>query len=196
MTGDTPSPTAGFRFGVEIQGLVVGWFSECTSLSAERAVLPYEEGGVSSHTLQLPGQTSYTSVTLRGGLAGSVLWDWFQSGQYDGATQRRGVTIIVFDPGGGETARWELLECLPLKWVGPAYTAGAGQVSIEEIQIGRGESSDPLGTVQRVTGGTAATVSEGEPAAALDLQALAHKVYALMRQDLRVERDRRGQRRP
>jgi phage tail-like protein len=176
---------------------VVGWFAECTSLSVERAVTPYAEGGVNSAIVQLPGQVSYTKVTLRGGLAGGALWNWFQSGQHEGSAERRAITVVVLDATGEETARWDLLNCMPLRWVGPTMSAGAAQVAVEEIEIGRGEGSASPATVQRLGEVSPFAVKETKPdQLGLDLAALAIRVYELIRQDLRLERERAGQRGP
>ncbi|MBN1641150.1 MAG: phage tail protein [Anaerolineae bacterium] len=192
---DAPTLTSGFRFGLEIQGLVVGWFTECTSLSVERATLPYEQGGVNAYTVQLPGRVSYTKVTLRGGHASNALWEWFQSGQYNADAARRNVTVIVYDADGSEITRWDMLDCLPLKCSGPLCVAGASQGAMQEIQIGRGEGGGEVGAVQRASLEGPATSSEAEAADQLDLSALALQVYDLLRQDLRLDRERRTGRR-
>jgi phage tail-like protein len=187
---DVPVPNA-FRFSVEVQGLTVGWFTECGSLTAERALVEVEEGGVNNQTRQLPGAVSYQRVTLRGGLAGDALWSWFQEGQYAGDPERRNVTIVVHDGTGSETARWDILECLPLRWTGPALTAGDNRVAVEELELGKGEASPPSGTVQRVQALPPST-GAADPTAdtSVDLDALALKVYDLLCEDLRIERQR------
>ncbi len=192
MSLDKPlGPTAGYRFGVEIQGLVVGWFTECSGLSFERAVLPHEEGGVNDRVHQLPGRIQRTSLSLKRGLADSKLMAWFLEGQRDGSATRRDVSILLLGADGTEAGRWDLHGVYPLKWQGEGPVAGSDQVAVETIEIGGGDGSAESVTVQRAQGEMPASVSEGTPSKReVDLPALAERIVALLKQDLRVERER------
>jgi phage tail-like protein len=184
-------PTAGYRFGVEIQGLVVGWFTECSGLSYERAVLPHEEGGVNDHIHQLPGRVQRTHLSLKRGLADSKLMTWFLEGQQDGAITQRDVSILLLSADGTEAGRWDLHDVYPLKWQGEGPVAGSDQVAVEAIEIGSGDGSVDSATVQRAGSeapGSLSRGAQGEPE--VDLPALAERIMALLKQDLRVERER------
>ncbi len=192
MSLDKPlGPTAGYRFAVEIQGLVVGWFTECSGLSFERAVLPHEEGGVNDRVHQLPGRIQRTSLSLKRGLADSKLMAWFLEGQRDGSATRRDVSILLLGADGTEAGRWDLHGVYPLKWQGEGPVAGSGQVAVETIEIGGGDGSAESVAVQRAQGEMPVSVSEGTPSKReVDLPALAERIVALLKQDLRVERER------
>jgi phage tail-like protein len=184
-------PTTGYRFAVEIQGLVVGWFTECSGLSFERAVLPHEEGGVNDRVHQLPGRVQRTSLTLKRGLADSKLMAWFLQGQYDGAATRRDVSILLLGADGKEAQRWDLQGVYPRKWQGAGPIAGSNQVAVETIEIGSGDGSVEAGAVQRAEDEVPAPTYEGTPSGGeVDLPALAERIVALLKQDLRVERER------
>src|SRR5450631_7703 len=48
-------PLLGFRFAVEIEGLVTAGFSDVTGLHGEIEVLPYREGGLNAYMWQRAG---------------------------------------------------------------------------------------------------------------------------------------------
>jgi phage tail-like protein len=184
-------PTAGYRFGVEIQGLVVGWFTECSGLSFERAVLPHEEGGVNDRVHQLPGRIRRASLSLKRGLADSKLMAWFLEGQQDGGATRRDVSVLLLGADGTEVGRWDFHGVYPLKWQGEGPVAGSDQVAVETIQIGGGDGSTGPAPVQRAEGETSELLREGMPGEKeVDLPALAERIVQLLKQDLRVERER------
>jgi phage tail-like protein len=192
MSLDKPlEPAAGYRFGVEIQGLVVGWFTECSGLSFERTVVPYEEGGVNDRIHQLPGRAKRASLSLKRGLADSKLMEWFVEGQYDGTVTRRDVSIVLFGGDGTEAQRWDLAGAYPLKWQGSGPVAGSDQVAVETIEIGSDDGSAGPTALQRAASqlpgvDDESTTAEGE----VDLPALAERIVALLKQELRIERER------
>jgi phage tail-like protein len=201
--GKREDPIAGFRYGVELQGLVVGWFTECGGLSVERGVVPYEEGGVNDFVHQLPGPLKRTQITLKRGLADAALWDWFQKGIYDGAVVRRNVSIVLYGTDRQEARRWDLADVYPTKWTGVEFKAGDGQVVVEALELGQGASDADAALVQRrvVEAGSAGAVGLGQAAGpdalpeAIDRRALAQRVYDLLKRESRWERERLGQRR-
>jgi phage tail-like protein len=167
-----PKPSAGYRFGVEIQGLVVGWFTECSGLSFERTVVPHEEGGVNDRVHQLPGRIKRASLSLKHGLADSKLMDWFVEGQHDGKAVRRDVSIVLFS-----------------KWQGSGPISGSDQVAVETIEIGGDDDNVGLTAVQRAAGQLPGETEE-DGGGEVDLAALARRIVGLLKQDLRLERER------
>ena len=128
-------PVAEFRFSVELGNTFVAWFTECSGLSVERTVVPYEEGGVNTYVHQLPDRIKYTSVTLKRGIADDVLWAWFQEGLYDGKVRRENVSILLFNTDRSKTRRWNLVRAYPTKWTGPDLRSGDNGVAVETLQI-------------------------------------------------------------
>ena len=192
-------PIAKFRFGVEIQGVVAGWFTECSELSLEREVTPYKEGGVNDYVHQLPNHVSFSRITLKRGMADNVLWDWFQKGLYDGKVELHNVSIVLYDWDRAEAKRWNLVDAYPVKWTGPDLEGDSDNLAIETLEIGCGGGAGGT-SVQRVEGeGVVGAVQAAPPTQEekpVDLPALAGKVYGLLRRDLQVERERLGWNRP
>lgn len=187
---------AGFRFGVEIGGLVVGWFAECGGLSIEREILPYQEGGLNAYAHQLPGRVRSADITLRRGVADRELWRWFRKGLYDLQVERRNVSIILFGEDRVERDRWDMTEVFPIQWGGPELKTDSNAVAVETLRIGRGSDHIPSHVQRAPDNGQlavgAASDGSGLPDTEVDLPLLAAKVYELLRQDLRWERERLG----
>ncbi len=130
-----PEPVSGFRFAVEIKGIIEGWFTECSGLSIEREVYTHQEGGANDFEHKLPGRIKYTNITLKRGVADDKLWDWFQKGLYDGQVKRTNISIILYNSDLSPAKRWNLIAAFPVKWTGPDFNAGDNQVAIETIEI-------------------------------------------------------------
>ena len=186
-------PIPGFGFAVQIGEDIKGWFTECSGITVEREVKAYQEGGVNDYVHQLPGRIKQSNITLKHGLADNGLWDWFQKGQYDGQVECRNVSIVLYDTKLTETQRWDLVNVYPIKWTGPSFNSANNEIAVETIEFtyaGSGEMSSS-GAVQRM--------AENEPGSQpktgsqeLDLPTLADKVYNLLKQEIRVERQRQG----
>ncbi|MEW5958443.1 MAG: phage tail protein [Chloroflexota bacterium] len=196
---DSFDPLAEFRFAVEVDGLVTGWFTECSGLSMERQVTPQPAGGVNDYVAQLPGPLQWAKLTLKRGLAGPELWDWFQQGQFDVQVSRQSVSIIFYHPDCTEAQRWNLVNAFPVSWQGPKLNTTGNQAAIESLELACGGGSAVWGAVQRqaeTQSGAAADQAQPEPGQSpvVNLQALADRVYALFKQELRIERERLGRR--
>ena len=188
-----PDPIPNFGFVVEIGSEVAGWFTECSGLTIEREVKAHPEGGVNDYVHQLPGRIKRSNITLKHGLADNELWDWFQKGALDGYVERRNVSIILYNIDLTEVERWDLIDVYPAKWSGPSFNSGNSEVLVESLELTQMQSSNTVSpaAIQRVSseeGGSAPTVQ------GIDTNALAQKVYDLLKNELRIERDRLGYR--
>jgi phage tail-like protein len=134
--GARNDPFAAFNFLVEIDGVPVAGFMECSGLSTDTDVIEYREG--SDATLgvrKLPGLTRYPPLVLRRGLTTSKeLWSWRRR-VIDGRVERRAGSIVLLDAGRAEVARWNFFEARPSKWEGPHLRARSSEVAIETIEI-------------------------------------------------------------
>ncbi len=191
-----PDPIPGFRYAVEIGGIAAGWFTRCTGLSVERSVRTYEEGGLNAYVHQLPGRITRTHITLEHGIAGPALWQWFageqDKGLHESRVAYRDVTIILYNADLAEAQRWHLPQALPVRWTGPTIRADGREVAIETLELAQSDGGLD-GAVRRAMAAEG-TDEEGQSLLGddVDLPALAQRVYALLRQELRIERERRG----
>ena len=129
-------PYLGFRFIVELEGLIVAGFTEVSGLSAEVDTFPYREGGLNDFQHQLPGPVTYPPLVLKRGLTDSDnLWSWHEDVRRGRITRRNGSIIL-----GGESIehglwRWNFVGAYPVKWVGPDLRADAATVAVESIEL-------------------------------------------------------------
>src|SRR5262245_46685954 len=113
-----PDPSPSFRFGVEIQGIQVARFSECSGLEFENETLEYKEGGLNTRVHRLPGRFKFTNLTLKKGIAadGDSLWDWVTKAA-QGSIVPKQVAVTLYDLSGTKTLRtWTFIEAYPVKW--------------------------------------------------------------------------------
>ena len=133
--GRRADPIAKFRFGVEVKGIVQGWFTECSGLTVQREVIEHKEGGLNDYVHKLPGRVSYSNITLKRGIAGNALWRWFRRGLYDGRVQRRNVSIILYSGNRKKAKRWNLMDAYPIKWTGPDFKTEGAEVAVETLEL-------------------------------------------------------------
>ncbi|HYY59243.1 MAG TPA: phage tail protein [Pyrinomonadaceae bacterium] len=129
-------PYAGFNFMLEIEGIQVAGFSECTGLQMEIKTFDYKEGGRNNSTLKFQEHASYGNVTLKRGVTlSNELIDW-QLGAAEGGFQRGEFAIVLKDETGKQAAkRWNLIRAFPVKWTGPDLKANASEIAIESLEI-------------------------------------------------------------
>jgi phage tail-like protein len=71
---------------------------------------------------------------LKRGIVTKVLWDWF----YDciqGKVVRSGLSVILNGYAGIDPMRWDLIEAVPVKWVGPNFKSGANEAAVETLEL-------------------------------------------------------------
>ena len=125
---------ASCRFSIDIGGLLVGIFQECSGLNGVVEVESYSEGGLNDYEHKLPGRTKYGNVTLKGGVATSIdLWDWFQEVS-SGTFERREISVIMMAANFEEVMRWNLKGAYPVRWEGPSFSAGDTNTSVHSIE--------------------------------------------------------------
>ena len=123
------------RFCIDIDGLLVAVFKECSGLNGEVEIETYQEGGLNDYEHKLPGRAKFGNVTLKGGVANTIdLWAWFQS-VATGKVERRDVSVVMYRQNSEEAMRWNLRAAYPVKWQGPDFTAGDTNVSVHSLEL-------------------------------------------------------------
>ena len=128
-------PHGRFRYKVEIDGLEAGGFSEVTGFDASVDVMEYREGDMVQTPMKIPGLKKYGNITLKQGLADSmVLYEWIAEG-VNGAIQRKTITITLLDEEETPEASWQVINAWPAKYTAPDLNATSSEVAIETLEI-------------------------------------------------------------
>ena len=134
-TGDRQDPFMAFRFEVRIDDVSSGGFSECSGLQLETEVEDYAEGGLNTHLRRFPGRTKQTNLTLKRGIVGRELHDWYVD-LVHGLVKFKNGSILVHDPSGGEVKmEWQFHHAFPCKWNGPDLNAAQSSVAVETLEL-------------------------------------------------------------
>ena len=146
-------PYKNFKFRVKIDNQYVAGLSKCSPLVRTTEVTPWREAGDPNSSHQLPGRTTYTAVTLEGGVTHDTTFeDWanlvhnFQ-GDAAGSLKnfRKNITIDVYNEAGQKAIAYNLYRC----WVSeyqalPELDANANAVAIQHIKLeNEGWERDP-----------------------------------------------------
>jgi phage tail-like protein len=134
-TGDRNDPYSAFNFLVEIDGVTVAGFSECSGLDTETEIIEYRNGDEDITKRKLPGLKSFTNIVLKRGFTQSrELWQWRKK-VMDGRTERQPGAIVLLNEAREAALRYNFREGWPSKWQGPALNAGSSEVAIETLEI-------------------------------------------------------------
>jgi phage tail-like protein len=132
-------PLVGFHYGIEVQGVVNGYFTECSGIGSENELIEHkvvDEKGRES-IQKIPGRLKWQDITLKRGITSNMdIWDWrdqIVEGKVDDA--RKNGSIVMFDQAGDEVARWNFENAWPLKVSGPSMKSDSNEFGIEELVI-------------------------------------------------------------
>jgi phage tail-like protein len=136
---DHEDPLVGFHFSVEVQGVVTGYFTECTGLGSEHEVIEHnvvtEKG--QEVVMKIPGRLKWENIVLKRGITSNMdIWDWrkqVEDGQV--ADARHDGSITMFDQELNPVARWEFKRGWPLKVTGPQPKSDSNEIGVEELTI-------------------------------------------------------------
>jgi phage tail-like protein len=158
-------PYQSCNFVVEIEGLLVGGFSQCTGLAVEVEVHEYREGGQNEFVHRFAGATRHPPLVLKHGLSPiDGLWGWHQDVSA-GHVRRRNGTIYLLNKAQAPVLWWHFREALPLKWNGPDLQAESAAVAFETVELThRGLSRSRMASADN-----AVAVAANQLAAAADL---------------------------
>ncbi len=127
---------ASYNFRVELDGITRAGFKECSGLDSTIKAVTYREG--TDPTLaqrQIPGLQSFSNIVLKRGFSqDNALWEWHKLA-LEGQVQRRTISIILRDEQGNDKIWWNIKNCWPTKWTGPALDAAGDNIAIETLEL-------------------------------------------------------------
>lgn len=129
-------PYRNYNFALELDGVTLGYFTDCTGFGASTDPIEHNEGGRNFSTLKIPGKTKYSNIVLKWGLTDSrELWDWYQD-IINGNIKRKNGSIVVYGVDGvTEKVRWNFVSAWPAKWDGPDFSAKGNEIAIETLEL-------------------------------------------------------------
>ncbi len=138
-SGRESDPLVGFTFGLEIDQLQMGFFTEVSGLGSSNEVIEHKVVDNQGHeiTQKIPGRLTWEDISLKRGITGTLdMWKWrddVEQGKM--STARRNGSIIMYDRDYAEVARWNFENGWPSKITGPSLNAGSNDIGIEEVTI-------------------------------------------------------------
>ena len=128
-----------FSFSVEVDGVDLGVFKECSGVDSETEIIEHKEVTKEGKMIirKLPGAMKWADITLKKSIdSGTDLWQWrkeVEDGDIDSA--RRNGSIVLYDSTHQEVARWDFMSGWISKWKGADLNAGENNVAVEEATI-------------------------------------------------------------
>jgi len=135
-TAERRDPYRSFNFQLEIDGVPLGAFSECSGLTAEGDAVDYREGtDRQPNVRKLVGLRKYTNIMLkRGYTQDKSLWDWHDN-IVNGIPDRRNVTIVLMNEQRQPVVRWHAENAWLNKIEAPSFKASGNEVAMESVEI-------------------------------------------------------------
>ena len=135
---DHEDPLVSFHFAVDIQGVVQGFFTECSGLGSETEIVEHKvvKDGVEV-VMKIPGRLKWENIVMKRGITSNMdIWTWrkqVETGDVGGA--RRDGSIVMFDQTLSEVARWNFIRGWPSKVTGPSVKSDSNEIGVEELTI-------------------------------------------------------------
>jgi len=136
---DRKDPLVGFHYAIEVQGVITGYFTECSGIGSEHEVIEHKIVDDTGHERiqKIPGRLKWDNITLKRGITDAMdIWDWRDQvvqGDVEGA--RRNGSIVMFDQSLQERARWNFENAWPVKVSGPTVKSDSNEFGVEELVI-------------------------------------------------------------
>ncbi len=138
--GVKTDPLVGFHFSLDVQGAVLGYFSEVGGLGSEHDVIEnkvMEQDGAKERVMKIPGRLKWENITLKRGITSAMdIWTWRQAiidGQVE--ANRKNGSVFMYDEKFTLTAQWDFVRAWPSKCTGPTPKADSNEIGVEEMTL-------------------------------------------------------------
>ena len=137
---DREDPLVAFKFGLEIEGKLSGFFASVSGIGSESKVLYEKQENPQTGEMIIqanPGSLRWTPITLERGVTSSVdIWEWRQQViEGDVEAARTNCSIVAYNQANEEIARWNLVNAWPSSVVGPVMNEDGTDYMVEQLII-------------------------------------------------------------
>ena len=132
-------PLVGFNFGLEVQGVITGYFTEVTGLGSTTEVAEHQIVGKNGQQVfrKVPGRLTWDDMVFKRGITTNMdIWSWrkqVEDGDVNGA--RKNGSVMMYNQAGEEVARWNFESAWPSKVTGPAPKTDSNDLVVEELTV-------------------------------------------------------------
>jgi phage tail-like protein len=135
MSQDT-NPYGNYYFALEIGGVEVAHFMECSGLKTSSQVFEIEEGGLNSRTHKRPGQSRWENIVLRYATNTSIrLLQWRDTYLQDMFGDKKNGSITLKNNAGEPIRSWTFKNAWPVSWEGPSLNSGSSELAVETLEL-------------------------------------------------------------
>jgi phage tail-like protein len=132
-------PLIQFHYAIEIQGVLTGYFTECSGLGSEHEVIEHKVVDTKGKEIiqKIPGRLKWENIVLKRGITNNMdIWDWRKKVE-DGKVEeaRKNGSIVMMDHELKQVARWNFERGWPVKVTGPKLQSSSNEIGIEELTI-------------------------------------------------------------
>ena len=132
-------PYGTYYFSLEIDGIEVAHFRECSGLKTTAEVFEIEEGGVNGYTHKRLGRSKWENIVLKYATNESLLLhNWREGYRSSSSSPSRADcsgAIVQYNNDGTEIRRYEFTQVWPVSWEGPSFNAGDSAAGIETLEL-------------------------------------------------------------
>jgi phage tail-like protein len=133
-TGERKDPYAAFRFLVEIDGITMAGFSECSVLTGNSGRDEYRTSSEDVPVHKITGLNKFGKIILKRGIVNLALWERCMSVK-NGAPKRISGRIVLLNDFRTEILRLNFNDGWPTMWKGAAPITSANEIPIETLEI-------------------------------------------------------------
>lgn len=131
-------PEGNYIFALEIDGIEIAQFLECSGLKSTTDIFELQEGGMNGRVHKLPGQARWDNLVLRYGVTNDVsLLKWRDEILQDefGRGSRRNGSIVIKNNQMEVVRRYNFVDAWPVSWEGPSLSSSSAELAIEMVEL-------------------------------------------------------------
>lgn len=131
------NPFACLNFQVEVDGIVMGAFAECSGLTEDTDSTDYREQSISETLRKIPGARKFSKITLKRGLITNFeFYQWLnKTANSNNEVVKKSVTVVLLGESRNLVFRWNFKNAWPTKLEGDLPNTTDSVVVIETLEL-------------------------------------------------------------